>query len=332
MKPGFGALSLMLALALAVLTGCGGQVVTRPTATPLPTATLPATISPPTIVPTATPDTYTPPPTATPTVTPTPVIYRIQAGENLNIIAARFDVPHDLLRDINGIEDERALQVGQLLLIPVGGWDGPIEPTPTVTPTPMPVAVENVYFHPSPLGELTILGEVTNLSATDLERVLVRITLFDGADRFLGSDTTFTALDVLPPGGKSPFVVFFPDAPDEYATYQAEVISAAPAYTGSLYRSLEVVQVEEKSEASGLLKLDGRVRNTGDAEALAALLTVTAYDRLGRVVGMRTIAPEPDTIAPGGGEAAFAVDLLAAAPVLTYTIQTEARQAAPGGS
>ena len=321
---------MALTLALFTTAACGGQVTTRPTVTPLPSQTPTATIAPPTVIPTATPDTYTPPPTATPTVTPTPVIYRIQAGENLNIIASRFGVPHDLLRDINGIEDERALQVGQLLLIPVGGWDGPIEPTATVTPTPAPVAVENVYFHPSPLGELTILGEVSNLSQQDLERVQVRITLFDGADRLLGSDTTFSALDVLPPDGRSPFVIFFPDAPDEYATYQAEVISAAPAYTGTLYRSLEVAEVAEEQTAAGLLKLAGRVRNVGDVEALATLLTVTAYDQQGRVVGMRTIAPDPDRIALGGGEAQFAVDLLAAAPVVTYTIQTEARRAAPG--
>lgn len=330
MRQGSGTLSVALALALFATAACGGQMVTRPTTTPLPSETPTATIAPPTIIPTPTPDTYTPPPTATPTVSPEPIIYRVQQGENLNIIANRFDVPHDLLRDVNGIEDERALQVGQQLLIPVGGWTGPVEPTPTVTPTPMPVAVENVYFHPSPLGELTILGEVSNLSQTDLERVLVQITLFDGADRLLGSDTSFSALDVLPPGGKSPFVIFFPDAPDEYATYQAEVISAVPAYTGSLYRSLDVVEVAEEQAAAGLLKLAGRVRNVGDAEALATLLTVTAYDRQGRVVGMRTIAPDPDRIALGGGEAAFAVDLLAAAPVVTYTIQTEARQAAPG--
>lgn len=331
MKPGTEALTLTLALALLVLSACG-QVVTRPTATPLPSATPTATIAPPTIIPTPTPDTYTPPPTATPTVTPTPVIYRIQAGENLNIIAARFGVPHDLLRDVNGIEDERALQVGQLLVIPVGGWTGPVEPTPTVTPTPMPVVIGSVYFHPSPLGELTVLGEVSNLSPVDLEQVHVRVTLFDAADRVLGSDTTFSALDVLAPGGKSPFVVFFPDAPDEYATYQAEVMAAVPAYTGSLYRSLEVIEVTEESAATGLLQLTGRVRNVGDAEAVATLLTVTAYDQQGRVVGMRTIAPEPDRIALGGGEAAFTVELLAAAPVYTYTIQTEARRAAPGGS
>ncbi|MEZ4769554.1 MAG: hypothetical protein R2844_14130, partial [Caldilineales bacterium] len=99
--------------------------------------------------------------------------------------------------------------------------------------------------------------------------------------------------------------------------------------TGSLYRSLEVMEVAEQDATAGLLKLAGRVRNTGDREALATLLTVTAYDRLGRVVGMRTIAPEPDVIALGGGEAAFAVDLLAAAPVVSYTIQTEARHAVP---
>lgn len=319
----------LLAPFVLQLTVCG-QVVTRPAATPQPSATPTAAIAPPTIIPTATPDTYTPPPTDTPTVTPTPVIYRIQAGENLNIIAARFGVSHDLLRDVNAIEDERALQVGQLLIIPVGGWTTPIEPTPTVTPTPLPAAIENVYFHPSPLGELTVLGEVVNFSPLDLERVAVRIALFDGEDRPLGDATTFTALDVVAPGSRAPFALLFPDVPDDYATYQADVISAAPAYTGTLYRDLEVVDVESEAATAGLLRLAGRVRNIGNDQALATLLTVTAYDSLGRVVGVRTVAPQPDVIALGGGEATFAVDLLAAGAVTTYTIQTEARRLPPG--
>lgn len=332
MKPGSGAPSLLLALALVLLSACGGQVTTRPTATPPPSDTPTATIAPPTIVATPTPDTYTPPPTETPTVTPTPVFYRIQAGENLNIIAARFGVPHDLLRDINGIENERTLQVGQLLLIPLGGWTTPIEPTPTATATPLPATIGNVYFHPSPLGELTVMGEVVNASPVDLERVAVRITLFDGADRPLGDETTFTALDVVPSDGRAPFALLFADAPDEYATYQAEVISAAAAYTGTLHRQLEVVDVAAEPAVAGLLKLAGRVRNTGDDEAFAALLTVTAYDALGRVIGVRTVAPQPDVIAAGGGEAAFTVNLLAAGSVVTYTIQPEARRGAPAES
>ena len=318
----------LLVLSFLLLAGCGA-VVTRPTETPISSATPTATVAPPTVAPSPTPDTYTPPPTATPTVTPEPIIYRIKQGENLNIIANRFGVPHDLLRDVNGIEDERALQVGQQLIIPVGGWTGPVEPTPTVTPTAMPATIQNVYFHPSPLGELAVLGEVANPGAVDLERVQVRITLFDGLDRLLESKTAFTALDMVPPGGSAPFSLLFPEAPDDYQTFQAELLSAAPAYLGSLVRDFEYHDVEEDRETPGLLRLSGRIRNAGDVEAADVLLTVTAYDQQGRVIGLRTVSPTPDAIPFGGGEADFQIEVVSAGYVTTYTIQTEGWRAAP---
>ena len=84
---------LILALAagcLYILAGCGrfGQVITRlPTTTPTATPTVALVIAA-TQRPTATPAPYTPAPTATPTITPTPIVYRIQRGDNLMKIAA----------------------------------------------------------------------------------------------------------------------------------------------------------------------------------------------------------------------------------------------------
>lgn len=314
-----------LLLTLLLLAACG-QVVTRPPARTAATRTPTASPAPPVIVPTATADTYIAPPTATPTATPEPILHSIQAGENLYTIAAKYDVSHDLLRDVNGIENERALQVGQVLLIPVAGWGGPAEPTPTATPTALPAVVENVYFHPSPLGELTVLGEVVNASSTDVERVVVQIALYDAADRLLASQAATAALDVLAPGQRSPFAVLFDPAPDGLASYQATVLAAAPAYVGTLYRSLEPVAVVFEQPAPGLVRLSGRVRNTGDSEAVAVAVFATLYDPLGRVVGARSNATEPATIALGGGEADFHIEIVPAGPVLTYTVQVQGRQ------
>lgn len=321
-KPG-GLIPLLLTMLL--LTACG-QVVTRPTATPAATHTPTATLAPPVIVPTSTPDNYIPPPTATPTVTPEPIIHSIQAGENLFIIAAKYDVSRELLREVNGIENERALQVGQKLLIPVAGWGGPADPTPTVTPTPLPAAVENVYFHPSPLGELMVLGEVVNASATDLERVVVEIALFDDADRLLASRTATSALDTLAPGQRSPFAVLFTQSPESYASYQATVLSAVPAYLGIMQRDLEPVAMTWEQRDQGLVALTGRVRNTGAVEAVDVLVVATLYDPLGRVVGSRSAASNPPVVALGGGEADFYVEIVPAGPVLTYTVQVQGRQ------
>ena len=193
------------------------------------------------------------------------------------------------------------MQVGQKLLIPVAGWGGPAEPTPTATPTPLPARVENVYFHPSPLGELTVLGEVVNASASDLERVVAQIALFDEADRLLASQAVTIALDALAPGQRSPFAVLFGEAPERYASYQATVLSAVPAYVGTMQRDLESVDVALEQRSERLVTLAGRVRNMGQVEAVDVIVVVTLYDPLGRVVGMRSIATEPQAIALGGG-------------------------------
>jgi LysM repeat protein len=314
-----------LLLTMLLLTACG-QLVTRPTARPGDTRTPTATLAPPVIVPTDTPDTYIPPPTATPTVTPEPIIHSIEAGENLFIIAAKYGVSRDLLREVNKIENERALQVGQNLLIPVAGWGGPAEPTPTVTPTPLPARIESVYFHPSPLGELTVLGDVVNASSRDLERVVAEITLYDEADRILASQSATIALDVLAPGQRSPFAVVFAQAPERYATYQATVLSAVPAYVGTMQRDLEAVDVALEQRSQGLVALSGRIRNTGDVEAADVVVVATLYDPLGRVVGTRGINSDPAVISLGGGEADFAIEIVPAGPVLTYTVQAQGRR------
>jgi hypothetical protein len=319
-----GGLALLLATT-ALLAACG-QVVTRPTERAAPTRTPTATLAPPTIQPTPTSDTYIPPPTATPTVTPEPIIHSIAAGENLFTIAALYDVSRDLLREVNGIENERALQVGQKLIIPVAGWGGPAEPTPTVTPTALPASVQNVFFHPSPLGELTVLGEVVNASSVDLERVVVEIALFDQADRLLARQSAAAALDVVAPGQRSPFAVLFVQAPEQVATFQATVLSAAPAYVGTLQRDLETVDVALNQRTAGLATLSGKVRNTGAVEAVDVVVVATLYDPLGRVVGTRSVASDPPAAAFGGGEADFQIEIVPAGPVFTYTVQAQGRQ------
>ncbi len=317
-------LAPVLLVTLILSTACG-QMVTRPTPRPAATRTPTATLAPPVIIPTATPDTYVPPPTATPTATPEPIIHSIKAGENLFIIAAQYGVSRDLLREVNKIENERALQVGQLLLIPVAGWGGPAEPTPTVTPTPFPARVENVYFHPSPLGELTVLGDVVNGSGVELERVVVQIALFDEADRLLADASATTALDMLAPGQRSPFVVLFEQAPEHFASYQATVLSGVPAYVGTMHFDLQPVDVALERRSQGLVALAGRVRNVGEKEAHEVIVVATLYDPLGRVVGTRSVATDPPAVAFGGGEAGFDVEIVPAGPVMTYTVQVQGR-------
>ena len=76
-------------------------------------------------------------------VTPTPVTpvgsvnYEVQAGDTLGQIAAKFSVPVYDLMIANGLSDEDFIQIGQQLVVPLGGL-----PIVTVTFTPQVLSTE----------------------------------------------------------------------------------------------------------------------------------------------------------------------------------------------
>lgn len=100
--------------------------------TPTPTATF--TLTPfPTSTPTSTP-------TPTPTATPTPEVftYRVQRGDTLSSLAAKFNTTEEAIRLVNNLTGD-LIQWGIDILIPIGpvgtGEGGVPEPTETVLPT-----------------------------------------------------------------------------------------------------------------------------------------------------------------------------------------------------
>ena len=95
----------------------GGSPAASAAATPSPPPSPPATPAPsPVASRTPSPAAATQPPTAVPSaVTRT---YRVQAGDTLIAIAARFGVSVEELQQLNGVKDPRLLRVGQVLRIP----------------------------------------------------------------------------------------------------------------------------------------------------------------------------------------------------------------------
>lgn len=104
---------------------------------PLPTETpAPAEATPTYGLPPVTPFPSPPP--------PTPLVHTVQSGETLGSIAQQYDVSvEDLLR-ANGLTDPNVLDVGQSLVIPIGGYNPTPTPLPTVpTVPPLPTATLN---------------------------------------------------------------------------------------------------------------------------------------------------------------------------------------------
>ena len=318
----------MLMLLTVALTACG-QVITLPTATPLPpTPTIEVTVAA-TPRPTATPAPYTPAPTATPTTTPTPIIYTIERGDTLLAVASQYGVTVAALQETNGIVDPRALRIGQQIIIPyheesqLGGGE------PTATPTPLPFAIENLHFDRMPLGGLWCLGEMHNTSGVDLEQVQVMVTLYDDEHEHLAAAAAFVQLDLIAPDERAPFAVFFPDAPASFASYEAQPLGGVPAYVGSYYRDLEARDIEVAGERYASTTVRGRLVNVGPEDAVGVTVVVTAYDALGNVVGVRKGVPEHNVV-PRGGETTFQVELVpAGGPVITTTVQALGRRILP---
>lgn len=107
-----------------------------PTASPTPEQTATATATPT--------DTPTPEPTATPTATATPapkpggaVTYKVQTGDTLSSIAAKFGIAWQDLAQANGMTSKSTLRIGQELTIPgAGGGAAPTSaPASSASPT-----------------------------------------------------------------------------------------------------------------------------------------------------------------------------------------------------
>ena len=161
--PGWARALVVLVLALAILSAGSFGFYKLMTAEPkdvTPTATPTRT---PTATPTSTP-TQTPTPTSTPTPVP-PLAHQVQEGETLIFLASEYDTTIEAILALNPDVDPELIQVGQLLLIPVG------TPTPGPTSTldpnvPTPTPADYVVHVVRPGDTLSTIAEEYGISVS----------------------------------------------------------------------------------------------------------------------------------------------------------------------
>jgi LysM repeat protein len=295
------------------LSGCGYVLVkvTPPAATLTPTP--PVLLITPGSHATSTPVPSTPLPTATPTATPTPVVYVVQKGDNLLAIADQYGVSVYALIDANGIENPRALQVGQQLIIPLGEADI-LTAQPSATPTPVTLNVVHLGFHRTPVGSLWCMGDVQNDRDEALELVQIQAFLYNADGERVGQASGFTAAEIVPAHGKAPFALLFPHPPASgFAGYEVLVLSAEPVtHWGNRHRGLVVEEVTGAADGSAVA-VQGIVHNQDEASAREVRVLVTAYGQEGEVVGVRQVELAG---LEAGERQAFSVSLIPAAPAV----------------
>ena len=193
--PGWARALLSGVLALAILAAGAFALYTLLTTEPAAEDPTPTAI--PTRRPTV-PPTLPPTPTSMPTSTPTPVpplAHQVQEGETLIVIAAEYDTTVEQIMALNPDLDPQLIQVGQLLLIPVGTpTPGPTSTLDPDVPTPTP---------PDYIVHVVAPGETLSTIAEEYE---VSIAVIRAANDLPLNDDTIRANQslVIPMGTPMP--------------------------------------------------------------------------------------------------------------------------------
>lgn len=211
---------------VVALTACSASPAADVTPSPVPTLALPTARPTATLRPTPTFAAATPPPPNVPLATPTAVVYIVQSGDTLIPIANRYNVSVQDIVAANDNLDATKLQVGQSLLIPVGGGaQQPLQDSALLpSPTPVPFQIRGENFFRTAAGSFECLGEVFNPSQTSLNNVQLQINLLDDSNNVLKNATLYVSLEVIAPNGSAPFRVLFTDPPPTISRVEVKPI------------------------------------------------------------------------------------------------------------
>ena len=287
---------------LLVAAGIGGCSLERSrelnelaTATP---ATAVSTPTPFEVVPTytATPiiriDVQLPPGTVTPT--PTPQRHRVQAGDTLIDIAARYDVSVEDLQSLNGIGDPRGLQIGQSLEIPLRR-----PPQEDVSPVQARHGLRRVAVAVDGLDTAWVMGEVVNQDVVPVEqiRVAARLQGADGTE--LARRTALAARHITPPGATAPFMFRLGSVAQAAHGWTVAVASIKPAHIGAYAYQMSVSNLNFVPQPSGTVLVSGLVASHETVVVADPEVVVTAFDAQHRVTAVRVVQPQSQSLPPG---------------------------------
>ncbi|MYD90219.1 MAG: LysM peptidoglycan-binding domain-containing protein [Caldilineaceae bacterium SB0662_bin_9] len=294
--------------ACLLLAACiGGCTQERPDKdnglVPATPAAVAATPTPYEAVPTYTPtpiihiDVRLPP--STPTPTPAPQQHRVEAGDTLIDIAARYGVTVEDLQELNEIGDPRGLQIGQELEIPALHV-----PEEDANPVRARHALRRVAVAVDGLDIAWAMGEVANLDTVPVEqiRVAAHLQAADGTE--MVRRTALAVRHITPPGKAAPFMFRLGEVSQTAHGWTLAVASIKPAHIGGYATELSVGNLRFEPQPSGTVLVSGLVTNHELVAVAEPEVVVTALDAQRRVTAVRVMLPDERTLVPGG-EVAF---------------------------
>jgi hypothetical protein len=201
-------------------------------------------------------------------------------------------------------------------------------PTATpIPPTPLPptaVPAPNVYILSNwraftRSGYQYVVGEVRNDTGDVAHFVRVNARYYDASGVLIDTDFTYTYVDELIPGQKSPFKIVTIDPPPGIA--RVEVDGTWVRASNPDNRTLAVISATQR-QVNGRTEIVGEVQNNSGSPLQFVQVIATFYAPDGTVYDADFTYAEPSTVAPGQ-TAAYEISPFVDLSGTTYAVQAE---------
>ncbi|WAM22590.1 MAG: FxLYD domain-containing protein (plasmid) [Candidatus Methanoperedens sp.] len=168
-------------------------------------------------------------------------------------------------------------------------------PSPTTFPTPAitPAILSNSNYTDT-LGYYTVVGEVQNNLNSNIQFVKITAAFYDANNTVIGTDFTFTDINILKPNQKSPFELStFPDKinPTKYKLSLAYSITNIQPFAG-----LQILSNSSQIDQLGYFKIVGEVKNNGLNSSTFVKVVATYYNSSNIVIGKSFTFTDPSMI------------------------------------
>jgi len=162
------------------------------------------------------------------------------------------------------------------------------------------VASVNILSHIGYLdsvGYYHVLGEVQNVGDQAVNYVKITGTFYNSSHIVVGTDFTFTELNVLLAGRKSPFDLFLFDT-GQSAQVNHYSLSVTFYPTSPLALGLAILSNSSYIDGIGWMHVVGEIKNIGSVKATYVKVITTYYNETGGVVDARFTFSDPSDINP----------------------------------
>jgi hypothetical protein len=143
---------------------------------------------------------------------------------------------------------------------------------------------------------LTIVGEVRNDSSLDVGQTDITVTFYDTAGAIVGTASGSAMFEIIPSGGKSPFIVTL-TRPSGYASYSLRAV-ARPVPT-ERQAQLAVVELRRFEDEAGFFHIKGFIKNVGNSVARRVKVAASIYGRDNGIINVGFTYVDPPTLDPG---------------------------------